>query len=39
MQSNYEGIGLGVAFAFTELELQWGRYIYSELNLFQASCI
>lgn len=39
MQSTYEGIGLGVAFAFRELELQWGRYIHSELNFSQASWI
>ena len=39
MQSNYEGIGLGVAFAFKELQLHWGRYIWSELNFFQASWI
>ena len=37
MQSNYEGIGLGVAFVFKELQLHWGRYIHSERNFFQAS--
>lgn len=28
-----------MAFAFKELELQWRRYTYSDLNLFQASWI